>query len=294
MNSDVEDLLREGMERFTRDLRAPAGLTRQAARQRRRRLAVRSLAGTAAALTAGAVALAAVLVSGERRGSVAPPVVNTAFVMKRVDGALSAAGPATIAQMAITIRNPYGATTAEVWAYGDQWRKVTDSAAGHPAYDQGLGRGSVYTLVSYAARTWARQQGLAGPLPRSGGCQQALNVLLTPGLHDVVSTLRAAISCGALAVTGRQRVDGVEAIELTSRRGGPVSETLWVSPGTYLPLRVTHSTLTGIGVFRQRAVIRWLPLTARNLAKLTVPIPAGFRELPLALILRELAARAGS
>ena len=35
MSTDVEDLLREGMERFTADLRAPAGLTCQIARRRR-------------------------------------------------------------------------------------------------------------------------------------------------------------------------------------------------------------------------------------------------------------------
>ena len=38
MNTDVEDLLREGMERFTADLRAPAGLTRLIAQRRGRRL----------------------------------------------------------------------------------------------------------------------------------------------------------------------------------------------------------------------------------------------------------------
>jgi hypothetical protein len=47
----------------------------------------------------------------------------------------------------------------------------------------------------------------------------------------VVSDLRAAISCRILTVAGRQRVDG---IELTSRPGGPLPETIWVSPGTYL------------------------------------------------------------
>ena len=35
MNTDVEDLLREGMERFTAELRAPAGLISHIARRRR-------------------------------------------------------------------------------------------------------------------------------------------------------------------------------------------------------------------------------------------------------------------
>ena len=48
MNTDVEDLLREGMERFTADLRAPAGIIHQAARRQRRRVALRSAAGVTA------------------------------------------------------------------------------------------------------------------------------------------------------------------------------------------------------------------------------------------------------
>ena len=35
------------------------------------------------------------------------------------------------------------------------------------------------------------------------------------------------------------------------------------------------------GVLRQTADITWLPPTAQNLAKLTVPIPAGFRHVPV-------------
>ena len=69
MSTDVEDLLREGMERFTADLRAPAGLACQIAqrRHRRRRLALCSVTGAAAALTAGGVALAVVVVPSQQR-----------------------------------------------------------------------------------------------------------------------------------------------------------------------------------------------------------------------------------
>ena len=49
MNADVEDLLREGMERFTADLRAPPGMARRVGRRRRRRLALRLGAAAAAA-----------------------------------------------------------------------------------------------------------------------------------------------------------------------------------------------------------------------------------------------------
>ena len=60
MNTDVEDLLRQGMLRYTADLRAPAGMVRMAERRRRQRLAQRSvIAGaTLAACAAAAVAVA--------------------------------------------------------------------------------------------------------------------------------------------------------------------------------------------------------------------------------------------
>jgi hypothetical protein len=99
----------------------------------------------------------------------------------------------------------------------------------------------------------------------------------------VAKDLRTAVACGALAVAGgRKRVDGVEAIELTSRRNSPISETIWVSPGTDLPVRVVVRSAPGAPDLRQTANITWLPPTAQNLARLTVPIPAGFRRVPLA------------
>jgi hypothetical protein len=313
MNTDVEDLLREGMERFTADLRAPAGLTRRVARRRHRRLALRSAAAAAAALAAAAVALAAVGVPGAHRDG----IDTTAYVVKRVDSALSAAEPGQIAQMTVTTTRsavtPGGTTattTAEEWSYDGQWRSVTYSSAGHPVYDEGSSTSSGYTLVNYRTRTWARQPGRhpalpsLGPLAGSGhsaapvsgprGCERlfaAAPLLFRPGLPGIgfsasslpaASALRAAVSCGTLAVAGRQRVNGVEAIELTSRPGSPISETIWVTPGTYLPVRVVIRSAYGQLVLQQTANITWLSPTAQNLAKLTVPIPAGFRQVPLA------------
>jgi hypothetical protein len=316
MNSDVENLLREGMERFTRDLWAPAGLTRRVAQRRRRRLVLRSAAGAAATLTAAAVALAAVEVPSALHSD----ADATAYVVKRVDSALNAAEPDEIAQMTVTTRSApvNGGTTttanAEEWSYGNQWRSVVTSQAGRPVYDQGSSSSSasvtVYTLVSYLARTWARQHeqrpsgiGKAGP----GGCELGaagtLQFLFEPGLaqllgfHNSGSSLSAsvpralhsAISCGSLKVAGRQQVDGVDAIKLTTPPVSPASETIWVSPGTYLPLRVVIRSdgphhgliLNNQVVLLATADITWLPPTAQNLAKLTVPIPAGFRKVSL-------------
>jgi len=207
-------------------------------------------------------------------------------------------------------------TTAEEWSYGDQWRSVTYSQGGHPVYDEGFSRSSAYTLVSYLTRTWARQPGLGRPAVLSGpvapgalaapnrplpvphGCEPviaALPLLLQPGLPGigfsassppatVARALHSEVSCGTLAVAGRQRVDGIEAIELTSRQSRPISETIWVNPGTYLPVRIVLRSAPGTPVLQRTADITWLQPTMQNLARLTVPIPAGFRQVPLAKV----------
>jgi len=305
-----EDLLSPGAERSIRGFRTPDGMTRRVPRRRRRRPAVRSVAGVAAALTAGAVALAVIGVPGARHPGTGP-VVDAAYVVKRVDSALSAAGPGDIGQMMVTIRGalpPGGGTIAEEWSYGGRWRAVTKSPAGHPVYDEGSSGSSAHTVVSYQARTWARQHGPGRPanrvplVPGSRSCEPmavAGPKLIPPGLTGigfptsplpatVAQVLRTAVSCGTLAVAGRQRVDGIAAIELTSRRTSPISETIWVSPGTYLPVRVVVRSAPGMPVLRQTADITWLPPTPQNLAKLTVPVPAGFRQVPLAKILQQI------
>jgi hypothetical protein len=257
-----------------------------------RRLAARSAAAVAAALAAAAVAVAAIAMPGARHNS----ADLTAYIVKRVDSALSQAGVGPIAQMTVTTRSAGGSTVAEEWSYGDRWRVVTYSTAGHLVHDEGFSTASVFTVVNYLTRTWARQHGLGRPAtlaPGLGDCGPviaALPLLFQPGgpggpagslLPLTVATgLRAAVSCGTLAVSGRQHVDGVEAIELASSADSPISETIWVSPGTYLPVRVVIRPAPGAPGPSQTADITWLPSTVRNLARLGVPVPAGFRQIP--------------
>jgi hypothetical protein len=288
------------------DLRAPGGLTGRVARRRRRRLNLPLVAGGAAVLTAAGVALAVVAVPGPGDNRTEGQAVDAAYVVKRLDSALGAAEPGAIAQLTVTSTGraaiPGGMTTAEEWSYGAQWRSVTSLPSGQPVFDQGFRAASAYTFVNYGARTWARQAGLgrqAEPVPLVSGsrsCAAAVSALswlfqprlAGPGLptssqpSTVASALRAAISCGALTEAGRQRIDGTNAIELVSRPGSPISETIWVSPGTYLPERVVVRSALINAVLQRTADITWLKPTAQNLDKLTVPIPAGFRQVPLA------------
>ena len=280
----------------------PGGLTGRVARQRRRRLNLPLVAGGAAVLTAAGVALAVVAVPGPGDSRTGGQAVDTAYVVKRLDSALGAAEPGAIAQLTVTstgsAATPGGMTTTEEWSYGAQWRSATSLPSGHPLFDQGFRAASAYTFVNYEARTWARQPGLgrrAEPVPGSRSCAPAVSALSWlfqprlpgPGFpassqpSTVASALRAAISCGALTEAGRQRIDGTNAVELASRPGSPISETIWVSPGTYLPERVVVRLAFINAVLQRTADITWLKPTAQNLDKLTVPIPAGFRQVPL-------------
>jgi hypothetical protein len=272
-------------------------MVREAQRRRGRRLAQRTVTA-GSALAACAAAVAAVVFAGlpgAQQKSVSPAqTIDTAYVTKRVASALSAAGPAEIAQMTVTSSRPGGGTaTAREWSYGDQWRSVVYSGAGQPVLDKG-GASSTYTLVDYPARTWARQRGvagLAGPAAQQTGCVHAaaaLSLLPRPGIGlsagspsaSVVQLLHAAISCGTLTGAGRQRVDGIEATKLTSSSGSRISETIWVNPATYLPVRVVIRSAAGSPVVPRTADITWLKPTAQNRAALIVSIPAGFREVP--------------
>jgi hypothetical protein len=295
MNIDVEDLLRQGMLRYTADLRAPAGMVRMVQRRRRRRLAQRSVTAGAALAACTAAVVAAVALPGAHHNAPGPtPTIDTAYVTKRVAIALSTAAPAEIAQMTVTSSRPGGGTTtAKEWSYGDQWRSVEYSSTGQPVFEEG-GASSTYTLVNYSTRTWARQRGVVGqtePAPRQTGCVlagAALSPLFGPtsklsagsSSASVVQLLHTAISCGTLTEAGQQRVDGIEATKLTSSSGSLISETIWVNPTTYLPVRVVIHSAPGSPVTQRTADITWLKPTAQNQAALTVPIPAGFRQVP--------------
>lgn len=281
----------------------PAQVTGRSARWRRPFWLAAVAAGVAVA------AVAAVVVPGALLNGADGPVAYAANVVKGVNNALSRADSGTFAQMTVTTTlapvtgGKTTTATAEEWSYGDRWRSVTNSPAGHPVHAAGFGPSSGYTMVSYPKRTWARLAGVgrsaAGPPSGAKGCERgsvAGPVLFQPtfpgtglaakSLLTVTRTLRAAVSCGALDVAARQRVDGVEAIKLTSGRNSPISETIWVSPGTYLPMRVVIRSRPGHAlvlntemVVRQTADFTWLSPTTQNLAKLAVPIPAGFRRV---------------
>src|SRR5690349_7951346 len=134
------------------------------------------------------------------------------------------------------------------------------------------------TTVNYSDRTWSRGTQLTGlaSAPAGAAACELVKDMTDPLVAGEVfftspSFIRAALACGGLTKAGRTRVDGAAAIVLTgTQRMANLPITLYVSPATYLPVRIV------IGGLRQD--YRWLAPTAANLAMLKVRIPPGFRR----------------
>jgi hypothetical protein len=90
--------------------------------------------------------------------------------------------------------------------------------------------------------------------------------------------LRTALSCGELKVVGSGTAGGVATVKLSGDFNGMGTVTYWVNATTYLPFRFTSA---GGGGRTAETNLQWLPPTAANLAKVNVPIPAGFTQVPV-------------
>src|ERR1700733_14572045 len=131
MKTDVEELLRDGMGRFTEEVRAPAGLAAAVSRRHRRRVAVRvSAAFGGVAAGAAAAALVAVGLPGggpamtRNAGTQARAVT---YLVSRVKHALAGEH-----------RVFYGRTNGTdgpsvTWVYGPRirWEELTGTSCGH-------------------------------------------------------------------------------------------------------------------------------------------------------------------
>jgi hypothetical protein len=113
---------------------------------------------------------------------------------------------------------------------------------------------------------------------------------------SVASCMRELLASGKATVAGHQRIDGVDTIKIvlttgfTPRSPKPTwRQTLWVNPATYLPVRMTVLPYSdnrvdvsfpplADGPFTEAVTeFQWLPPTPANLARLSAPIPSGFR-----------------
>jgi hypothetical protein len=317
MNTDVEELLREGMERFTTGVQAPAGLAGAAVRLRRRRRAVRAAVacGTAAVIVVGAIALTGVAVGAPARpGSGLAQARTAAYVISRVENALAAD------RRVLQGHTTSSAGPSMTWAYGGRTRFVefTGRGCGHAASSgecthrggserylaQGdaLIHGNRYdAYVTYFDRKWSASRGWES-MPASACSRTSALEMSSPAMPTShwPAFIHATLACGAATVTGHVRIDGRQTTEIT---GSPVTVrmqggqaravrekwlrarwTLYVDSKTYLPVRMSGSNRSFGGpapsyVFSSVTDIQWLRPTKANIAKTLVTIPPGFQHV---------------
>jgi hypothetical protein len=295
MNTGIEEL-REQMEHATAGIAVPGGLARRAVQHRRRRILTRATAAAGTAMVVAGVAIAATTAAPRDGGTIA-----SARLVSDIRSALDAAAAGDDI-MQVRIQN----RLAEAWYYQNAREILTRSeifsASGQPGFDQGYAATSTsvtHTSVSYPAKTWSTSTVKAGKLRPPGQpglrgtCLAAICLDLMQDPGTLTSDIREALSHGQLTRDGTEDINGINAIKLVAVVTKPQASgqfafvgrtTLWVSPATYLPVRInTNLTVTlGHGQTTHMVGTRdvsWLPPTRANLADLRVPIPAGFTQV---------------
>jgi hypothetical protein len=254
-------------------------------RGRPRRFAIAVVTGAAAAVAG----LLAVLLPASPASA---PEIQTAAFVTRVKHALNETGQANLvgysrtvlpsdSSVALTpdglqISFAPGATpspglrTLVRWSYQGTDKISAFTAAGRPVFDERLttAGGGPAEAVIYGNGTWwrAAPAGTQAPVPQT--CGKGVEL----GAGGWPAFIRFELSCGAYVVHSRERVDGVDALELTGNRG---LVALWVDPRTYLPVRAVFD----LGQHPVQTDFRWLPPTSANLAHLSLRVPPAFRQV---------------
>jgi hypothetical protein len=311
VTSDMEQLLREGIDRLTAGATAPSGLVgraRQRNRQRRVTIYVATAAGTALA-----AALALVITVGVTRGSPRPspagPAQTIADVATRTERALAgeAARGRAIEEVRFSgRRETFGLTVLNLsasattsgsavvpgvlagvtaprmvsWTYRALQVRYGLSATGQLVFSAAVNtvttRSGHQQTVAYGAAYRARIRWRAIIRGEQGPlprltCQTVLAQLFARNLRVI---LPKALTCGLFYLAGRQRVDGVTAMTLMAKpQPGLAGLELYVDPATYLPVRLEAAFPAGHGAAPLlRYDYRWLAPTKDNLAALHTAI----------------------
>lgn len=241
MNGDVEQMVREGLDRLTAGARAPAGLADRARRHRsRRRLATGSaIAGATAAVTVAAVIAATGATAGPGAGT---HLQNTAYVMQHVQSALANENLVMHGQATQTYTLakfpgqtfPEGLTVS--WAYGSRSRfeEFTGSNCGHVLSNGActkrggseayladgtalIGGKPVYAYVTYFDHKFSLSPVTTAPAKVKACSKTARLAMGGPltGISDWRTSIKTMLACGAATVTGHVRIDGVETTEIS-------------------------------------------------------------------------------
>jgi hypothetical protein len=271
-----------------------------------RRRARRRLISAGAACAAAGLAILAVVTAGFDANSAAQ-ARTVAYVTSRVENALASENLVFVGRS-----SGMGGGYSVTWAYRSRNRYEEYSAGSTgitvvppvtgPFLAQGTALiggklvGAYVTYFDHRYSLWPLRS-----LPSSAcSASEALTMAapIIPTTHWS-SYIDATLACGAATVTGHVSIDGVETTKIT---GKPVTVKLsagyakavkakfatarwilYVSPTTYLPVRMVGSTQTYGGSGGSSASsfvtnVQWLPATPFNIAKALVTIPPGFHR----------------
>jgi hypothetical protein len=320
MSTDLQDLLREGLDRATAGASVPDGLVRRAERRnRQRRIRVRATIAAGTALAAAATVTITLTATGNQASNTPVRTQTIADIVTRTDQALAVAvdqGKAVQvtrvsgrnASFGVTALGPQGATqnpgprqrlpgahaavTAQymmTWRYQDLYVQEGFSAAGRLVFVNAYGPIRLHSGQRVPGNYGAaypvhlRWRSVMGGV--SGPAPKPTCQTFPSGYPSWRATIAKALSCGQFHLAGRQYVDGVDTMRLASKQSG-FQITLWVNPATYLPVRLSGTFLAGPSRGQQFVTdFQFLPPTKANLAMLhaairRAPIPATFRLLP--------------
>ena len=308
MTDDIERLLPDSIGKLTAGGTAPPGLAgRVLARERRRRIRMRTamVSGTAAVVVV-AVLAATAAAGGTARTAGAVRAQTAAYVLHRAQNALAGARQAGLIQQtqfsgdgaALFIAGPGHcdgeyclgiadlAPGGEIWTYRDRLREEGFANTGKLEFDSSAtitssGKGSTATgeAISYQNRTWWRDSSQPVRPAYPSNCKQGDLPPPDGSTVDWPAAVKAALACGGYRAVGHQRIGRVNAIKLVSAHPQP-AQTLWINPSSYLPIRVfwSYNYRTGPEKDTMTGTFHWLQPTAANLASLSVHVPAGFRQ----------------
>jgi hypothetical protein len=284
---------------LTAGARAPAG---PADRARRRRRQLVAFSAIAIAIAAGAVTAAAVTAAaGGMAGHVRPGTSRaqtTAYMVGHIENAL--ANDNLVTRETTSLITGGGATFFDgrrsyqevTWSY--QGRRSTQIFGSHGQLQgvmgTGMADGKIQEIqVDYLLRQWELIPATPDSVPA--------NACTLPGFLDVPgnqsvdwpSLIRRTLACGGYKAAGEAEIDGAETLKITGQRTMTppfnIREvvTLFVSPSTYLPVRLTDAVLPTAGSrvsgTQTSADFQWLPPTAANSARASVTIPCGFQQI---------------
>jgi hypothetical protein len=272
MSANFDELLLDGMERYTTDMHAPRNLVDRARRSRRQRLTLRTAASGVTATAIAAIAFAAL-----------PSTTHVTI------GKPASQFPARHDIEYVHTTRPDKRGSSQTWLIQNLARTLSFSSAGHLTEEfgfraltskNGQATKALVTVVDFENKTWqrSRQSNLLNvPGPSCHPFQ--LNVpRAASDLRAWIRGVHRLIHCGALVAEGTEQVDGVKTIKLRATNpagnGDGLPLTVWVRRSDYVPVKFAQGT----GNKTTRQDVSWLPPTKANLAKLHVRIPAGFRH----------------